>query len=115
MKIESVKYILMVNDMDRAVGFYRDTLGLEVKTASPMWSEMAFGDAIVALHGGGNRDHKKTGLGIQVDDVTSACAEIVSGGGRVLSEPEDRPGEPIKLARMMDTEGNAFDLTQYVG
>ena len=27
----------------------------------------------------------------------------------------DRPGEPIKLASLVDTEGNGFMLTQYVG
>jgi|TARA_B100000809_G_scaffold245549_1_gene272633 catechol 2,3-dioxygenase-like lactoylglutathione lyase family enzyme len=48
MRIESLKYMLMVQDMDRAVAFYRDVVGLKVNSQSPMWSELAHGDAVVA-------------------------------------------------------------------
>ncbi len=61
MRIESLKYILMGQDMDRAVAFYRDVVGLKVNSQSPMWSELAHGDAVVALHGGGNGDFNPTG------------------------------------------------------
>ena len=114
MKVESVTYMLMAQDMDRAVAFYRDVIGLESKFSSPMWSELAFGDAIVALHGGGNDELRSTGLSFQVEDLDSAVREIERGGGRVTREPEDRSGEPIRLAEVVDTEGNAFALTQMV-
>ena len=42
--------IHFVADMDRAVSFYRDTLGLTLKFASPGWSEFATGDTSLALH-----------------------------------------------------------------
>jgi predicted enzyme related to lactoylglutathione lyase len=113
--IESIKYMLMVQDMSRAIRFYRDVLGLEVKFESREWTELAFGDAIVALHGGGSGTHVKTGLSVQVKDIGAACREIESGGGAIVTRPQARPGEPIKLAEVMDTEGNLFSLTQYVG
>ena len=94
MKIENVKYMLMAQDMERAVAFYRDVIGLTPTMVSPFWSELTFRDAIVALHGG--------------------------GGGRgqvrrrpILREPEDRPGESIRLGEFADTGGNAFDLTEF--
>jgi predicted enzyme related to lactoylglutathione lyase len=115
MKLESVKYMLMAQNMDRAIRFYRDVIGLEVKFESPEWTELAFGDAIVALHGGGKGIYQKTGLSLQVRDIAEACKQVQAGGGKVASQPVTRPGEPIKLAEVMDTEGNAFALTQYIG
>ena len=115
MKIEKVYYMLMAEDMDRAVGFYRDAVGLEVRSTSPGWSELTFGDATVALHVGGTGEQTKTGLGFVVSDIAAACREATDGGAKVLSGPEERRGEPIKLASLVDTEGNEFSLTQYVG
>ena len=114
MKVEGVTYMLMAQDMDRAVAFYRDVIGLELRFSSPMWSELTFGDAVVALHGGGSGEQNTTGLSFQVEDLNSAVREIERGGGRVTREPEDRPGEPIRLAEVVDTEGNAFSLTEMV-
>jgi catechol 2,3-dioxygenase-like lactoylglutathione lyase family enzyme len=42
--------IKFVADMDRAVRFHRDTLGLPLKFQSPGWSEFATGDTTLALH-----------------------------------------------------------------
>ena len=114
MKIDRVTYMLMAQDMGRAVAFYRDIIGLELRSQSPMWSELAFRDAIVALHGGGSGEFHTTGLSFQVSDVGAACDEVRSGGGRVVSGPEDRSGEGIRLAELSDPEGNGFALTQYV-
>ena len=78
-QIEGVTFILMAREMDRAVAFYRDVVGLDLRSASPRWSELE------------------------------------RGGGRVLKSPEDRPGEPIKLAHLSDTKGNGFTMSLYVG
>jgi len=115
MIVESVKYMLMAQDMGRAIRFYRDVIGLKVEFESPEWTELSFGSAIVALHGGGTGAYRKTGLSLQVRDIVSACKEIEAGGGKIASSPQTRPGEPIELAEVMDTEGNVFSLTQYVG
>ena len=42
--------IKFVANMDAAVEFYRDTLGLPLKFQSPGWSEFATGDTALALH-----------------------------------------------------------------
>ena len=42
--------IHFVADMNRAVAFYRDTVGLELKFSSPEWSEFATGTTTLALH-----------------------------------------------------------------
>ncbi len=115
MKLETVKFMLMAQDMDRAVAFYRDVIGLSVRFASPHWSELTHGDAVVALHGGGTGEFVETGLSLEVEDADAACEEVAAGGGVVRNPAEQRANEPIRLARVTDPEGNGFAITQYVG
>jgi len=44
--------IKFVADMDKAVKFYRDVLGLRVKFESPGWSEFVTGETTLAKHCG---------------------------------------------------------------
>jgi len=115
MQLEAVKFMLMAQDMTRGVAFYRDVFGLETGYVSEHWSELKHGDAVVALHGGGDGSFRATGLSFQVADIEAACAEVLAGGGAIRKQPEARPGEPIKLADATDPEGNGFMLTEYVG
>ena len=43
-----------VADMEQATRFYRDTLGLALKFASPYWTEFATGETTLVLLGGGS-------------------------------------------------------------
>ena len=115
LNINAVKVVLWAQDMPRAWAFYTDVLGLQQRFTSPGWSELAWGDAIIALHGGGDASIKETGLSLQVDDLDAACRHIADHGGSIIDPPMSRPGEPIRLARIADTEGNRLMLTQYLG
>lgn len=115
MKPAAVKFLLMVQDMDRAVAFYRDTLGFSESFSSPHWSELRFGDAILGLHGGGDGTRRETGLSVQYADVPVAFDLAVAAGAVPVQPPEQREGEPIILATIADPEGNEIMLTQYVG
>ena len=42
--------IRFVADMEKAVKFYHDVLGLEVKFESPGWSEFVTGETTLELH-----------------------------------------------------------------
>ena len=42
--------IVFVSDMQRAVSFYRDVLGLPLRFESPGWTEFATEGATLALH-----------------------------------------------------------------
>lgn len=113
-ELRGFKFLISAEKMDRAVGFYRDTIGLEIKTQTPYWSELFSGNAnaTVALHGGGNGSFAETGLSFTVSDITLACEAVVRGGGSVRSQPEDRGDEGILLAMVTDTENNGFMLSQ---
>ena len=112
MAVTKPYFMVMAADMDRAVRFYCDAFGLKPRFTSPAWSELAFGDAVVALHGGGTTEPRDTGLGFEVDDIDAACRTVTAHGGSVVRAPEVRPGEGIRLATVADTEGNRLSLSQ---
>jgi lactoylglutathione lyase len=51
--------IVFVSDMERAVSFYRDTLGLPLRFESPGWTEFATDGATLALHKSERSDSEK--------------------------------------------------------
>lgn len=115
MKPQRIKFMLMASDMDRAVKFYTDTFGLEPLMVSDYWSELKYGDAILALHGGYPGGRNPVPLTLEFEDVMAAADQIVAAGGRIVDAPKQREGEPILLGTFRDPEGNEVFMTQYVG
>ena len=58
MKIKKTVFMLVAPDTERAIAFYEEVIGLEAKYRWPSWTELGHGDAVVALHGGGNGEFK---------------------------------------------------------
>jgi len=110
MKVTKTYFMLMVRDMDQAVAFYRGAFGLKVRYQSLEWTEMAWGDAVVALHRGNPSGN--SGLGFEVDDLDAACRSVMAAGGQVVTAPQDRAGEGIQLATIADLDGNRLSLAQ---
>jgi extradiol dioxygenase family protein len=49
--ITKIGYVIVfVRDMARAIGFYRDGVGLAIKAESPHWTEFQLEGTILALH-----------------------------------------------------------------
>lgn len=101
--------MLPVKDMDRAIGFYRDVLGLTVKFSSPDWTELAWRDATIALHGGGQDDERESWLGFEFDDLDAAAAAIEAAGGH---RGPERSEAGSRLISVVDTEGNKLTIGQ---
>ena len=106
-----------VSDMDRAVAFYRDVLGLASKFASPYWSEFDAGNGVtIALHHqldpGQPLVAQSAGwvLGVQTDDLASLRAKVEAGGGTVVGEYHDTPSGVVLT--MADLDGNQFQAIQ---
>ena len=56
-----LRYIIkFVADMDKAVKFYRDVLGLRVKFESPGWSEFVTGETTLALHPASDKNRERS-------------------------------------------------------
>jgi predicted enzyme related to lactoylglutathione lyase len=114
MAVEKVKFMLMAENMDRALKFHTEVFGFTMGHQSDHWSELLHGDAVIAFHGGGDGSPHRTGLSIQVDDATATAAAIEAAGGTIIDTPYQQEGEPIKLGRFRDREGNEIMLTEWV-
>ncbi len=116
MKVERVKYILWAADMERALRFYRDLFGGEVRKQSEVISEVVVAGAVIGIHGGGEGKRTWTGLSFQIPDVVEGAAALVAAGGQLLREPQpEEDGEPPHLAMCVDPEGNEIMLTRKRG
>ncbi len=104
--------MLMVVDMDRALHFYVDAFAATVSLHTPYWSELVVAGATVVLHPGRTGGDRDTGLGFEVDDLDAASETAVSRGGRVADPPSERPGERIRIAQLVDTEGNIISVAE---
>jgi predicted enzyme related to lactoylglutathione lyase len=111
-EIAKVYFMVPVENMDRALAFYRDAIGLTPVFSSPYWSELAWRDATIALHLGGAALDGQGWLGFNVDDVDAAVAEIEAAGGRRGTE---RSEGGARLVSVTDTEGNSLTIGQQPG
>ena len=108
MNITKTYFMVPVQNMDRALAFYRDALGLTAAFSSPDWTELGWRDATIALHRGGT-PAEQSWLGFEVDDLDSALAEIESSGGRRGAE---RTEGGVRLVTVTDPEGNSLTIGQ---
>jgi predicted enzyme related to lactoylglutathione lyase len=113
--LEKIKFMLLAQQMGRAVAFYQGIFGLKPIFVSDSWSELEHGGAVIALHGGHSGRPNPTGLTLQVADALEAAAQVEQHGGRVLEVPNQRPGDVVMTGRFADPEGNQVFLTQYLG
>ena len=101
-----LKYVIkFVADMDRAVKFYRDLLGLPLKFQSPGWSEFVTGETILALHPASQKNLAgAVELGFNVPDLDKFHQEMKMKGVqfRTLPTKQDFGG---LLAQFVDSEG----------
>ena len=96
--------IKFVADMDRAIAFYRDKLGLELKFQSPFWSEFATGETVLALHPAS--DEKPAGtveLGFGVDNLGEFYERRDQLGVEFTREPKEMHG--VHIAQIRDVDG----------
>jgi len=115
-KINTV--VIPVADQDRAIEFYVEKLGFDVRTDLPFgngyrWVEVAPGDAettiaIAPPPQGTPTGNRETGIGLQTDDIDAYHAELKANGVDV--DPEiSRMGDPVPpLFWLRDPEGNSL-------
>jgi predicted enzyme related to lactoylglutathione lyase len=97
--------IKFVANMDKAVKFYRDVLGLKVKFESPGWSEFVTGETTLALHPASEKNPAgKVELGFTVADVERFYRDM-SAKGVLFSRPPKKQDFGGVLAQFVDSEG----------
>jgi catechol 2,3-dioxygenase-like lactoylglutathione lyase family enzyme len=108
-----------VHDVQRAVRFYRDTLGMRLLFEVP---QMAFFDCggvrlMLGLPSGPEFDHPASILYYQVDDIQTAHDALVTRGVRFTSEPHRvarMPAHDLWIGFFPDTEDNVLALMSEV-
>ena len=97
--------IKFVGDMERAVRFYRDVLGLPLKFESPGWSEFTTGETALALHPASEKSPPGTvELGFTVSDVQEFHEQMTAKGVKFSMRPAKQDFGGL-LARFVDSEG----------
>jgi lactoylglutathione lyase len=96
-----IKY---VEDMDNAVAFFRDRLGLELRFQSPGWTEFTTGETTLALHAASDSHPAgSASLGFGVENIDSFYASAQNDGVEFTAEPTETFGH--RIARFKDSEG----------
>ena len=116
MKVRAIDLVtLEVSDMDRAVAFYKDMLGLPLGfTYEGMWAEFSAGDDTVALmrksddSGDSRAPAPRDHLALSVEDVEQAVEELKAKGVEILSGPDDTP--VCHIATLADPGGNKIAI-----
>ena len=104
MPIEMSYAIQFVAQMEAAVHFYRDVLGLPLKFQSPEWSEFATGETTLALHPASATHPAGTvQLDFRVPDLQAFYEEMTTKGITFTQLPTAAGSS--KLARFLDPEG----------
>ena len=102
-----------VQDMDRAVGFYRDVLGLEVRSQQSDWSEIDANGLMIGLNGREETSAHSTGgavISFQPDgSIEDEVQALKAKGVDFTGDISDH--EWGRIIPFKDTEGN--DLQFY--
>jgi lactoylglutathione lyase len=116
--------ILLVSDMERSVKFYKELLGLPVKTKSesPDWVEFFNRETTLSLHaikkgkGSSNVAGKDTKLGtgtlvgFMVSDIDATVQFLKENNVRFFKEPREEPFG--KHAIVEDPDGHLISIAQ---
>jgi catechol 2,3-dioxygenase-like lactoylglutathione lyase family enzyme len=111
--------IVPVADVDRAIEFYVEKLGLEKRVDEPFggeyrWVEVAPADATTTIAlappgpDGGETGNRQTGITLHADDIDALHAELREKGVDVDAEIS-RMGDPVPpMFWFRDQEGNTL-------
>lgn len=101
-----------VADMERAVRFYRDTLGLVLRFESPEWSEFSTGETTLALHpASAENPAGRIELGFTSGNLKEFCEELANRGVR-FTRPPMRAEFGGLLAQFLDSEDGRVSISE---
>ena len=128
MRLETLDYVvLIVADLERALGFYTGALGLVLQHRAEKYAQMKAGTTRLSLY---TRDAMAETLGTTIDppspgapafelgfkvlDCDAAFAELVAAGATAAVPPTTRPWGQ-RTAYVRDPDGNLIELAQDLG
>ena len=110
-----------IKDLDRAIGFYQDQLGLKLLFKAP--PGMAFLDCggvrlMLSLPEKPEFDHPSSIFYFSVTDIQAAYISLKAGGAHFEDEPHvvaKMPSHDLWMTFFRDSEGNLMALMSEVG
>ncbi|HZD83764.1 MAG TPA: VOC family protein [Nitrososphaeraceae archaeon] len=127
-KIGSV--ILIVSEMEKSLVFYKDILGLPIKSQSEAWTEFFVNGTVLALHPAENKTKLKTGIsiliGFMVSDLETNVKKLKENKVKFFKEAKEEPfgkhaiiedpdGHLISVAEINTEPTEGFDLIGLIG
>ena len=118
-QVETLDHVwFWVRDMDRAVAFYGESLGLPMRMRhGDDWAEFDSGGARIGLHGAGEHErsvpHGGTAVFV-VDDLDLVKAALEQRGVTFEEHLGEVPGY-ARYASFDDPDGNAMQIIEYLG
>ena len=113
MRVNQVTAVALVQDIDRAIRFYRDKLGLTLQFEQEDWASFRENVGLMLspepLSDIGVNVNSVM-LTLTVDDAHAAYHEMIENGVAFIVGPTDVGGAII--ASFRDTEGNVLQLLQ---
>ncbi len=125
LSLKTLDYVvLIVRDLDVAVRFYCEVLGLALKHRADAYAQIEAGATRLGLY---TREAMQVTLdralaepaaaapafeiGFKVEDVDAAFAELKRRGAQAVMAPRDRPWGQ-RTAYLCDPDGNLIELAQ---
>jgi lactoylglutathione lyase len=115
--------ILYVDDLDRAMAFYRSVLRVEGERRSATYAEMRLSnaklgfylrDALPELIGRPGGPGPSAEVVFLVEDVDAEAERLRGDGVRIIAGPVDRPWGHRTL-HLEDPDGHVVELAQVIG
>ncbi len=125
--------IVLVSDMERSIGFYKDVLELPIKTQSQDWTEFFRRDTTIALHPEKRKARTKEDggeqsvlVGFMVHDLDNVVKTLMERNVKFFKSPreetfgkhaiiEDPDGHLISIAEIKSKPSEDFDLMGLLG
>jgi catechol 2,3-dioxygenase-like lactoylglutathione lyase family enzyme len=122
--------ILLVSNMEKSIKFYRDTLGIPLKSKSKEWTEFVKDGTVIALHPAKKKSMLGSGtgmlVGFMVSDMEAVVKELKSKRVKFFKTPreesfgkhaiiEDPDGHLISIAEIKSTSTEGFDMLGLIG
>jgi len=103
-------------DMDAAVAFYRDVVGLEpVRRDGDAWAQFDSGPVQFALHGTDDEAAAPSGTVVfRVEDLDAARWDLERRGAK-FEEQVGEVGGYARFATFRDPDGNPVQIIEYLG
>lgn len=102
--------VRFVANMDEAIRFHEQQLGLKLRFRTADWTEFDTGTTTLALRAASKANPPGTAqVGFRIADVDAFCQNAMRHGCMVVSAPSEMHG--MRVARLVDPEGAEFSVS----